>query len=356
MAHLDQLGERQVIARIRARLEASAPIRTDLVVGIGDDAAVVRPRRNRQTVLTTDGQVEGVHFDRRFSAPLDVGHRALAVNLSDLAAMGATPRWALLSLALPDAFPVEDIDGMVDGLARLAADHGMAVIGGNLTRSPGPLMIDVTAVGDVHPRGLLTRGGGRAGDEVFVSGSIGGAAAGLEMLRAGAHGPPERVPTHGLVAQGCIDRYLRPLPRVKLGEVAGRARAARAAMDLSDGLADAATQVAEASGCGIELDAASLPIDDNARAWWQAGGTDPITEAIRGGDDYELLLVVPPKWIGRLRHARSRGGDVTLTRIGRLTKDRSVHLLWRTGRAEVLPEGYDHWRAREAQPRREPVG
>src|SRR5216117_1932239 len=146
------LTERELIARIQERLPAPPAW---LIVGIGDDAAVVEPERNRLEVLTVDAIVEGVHFDRAFAPPEAIGHRALAVNLSDLAAMGAAPRLCLLSLALPATFPVADFDAMLGGLAALAARHRLHVAGGNLTRSPGPLVIDITVVGTVKRRQIL---------------------------------------------------------------------------------------------------------------------------------------------------------------------------------------------------------
>jgi thiamine-monophosphate kinase len=309
------------------------------VIGIGDDAAVVAPTRNALTVLTTDALVEGVHFDRRFSAPADIGYRALAVNLSDLAAMGATPRWALLSLAMPDALLVADIEEVVGGIADLGQQFGCEVIGGNLTRSPGPLMVDITAVGEARPRRVLTRSGGRPGDTLYVSGAIGAAAAGLEMLRGsqGRHQPAD------FSGGDCVARYLRPEPRVRLALAMSQARAARAAMDLSDGLGDAAHQLADASGCGVEIEAEALPIAPAARAWWEARGKDVVLQAMSGGDDYELLFAAPRAWGGRLRHARTRVAEPALTRIGVLTKDPGARVLLRDGTREQLPGGFMHW-------------
>lgn len=345
---ISELGERQLLARIRARLPGPP---ASVVVGIGDDAAVITPVRNAQEVLTTDASVEGVHFDRTLSSPADIGHRALAVNLSDLAAMGATPRWALLSLALPAAFEVEEVDGLIDGFIGLAAAHGVALIGGNLTKSPGPVMIDVVAIGSVRPRRVLTRAGGRPGDELFVSGTLGGAAAGLEMLREMPRlkpGPSE-VPIKATEGPGvspgnmCISRYRRPTPRVRLGAALAHGLAARAAMDLSDGLADGLTQIAEASGCGVEVDAEALPIDPAAREWWTAQGRDPVPAALTGGDDYELLIAVAAKARGRLRHVINRVTDPPLTKIGVLTRDPQARVLRREGKAEELPRGFEHW-------------
>ncbi len=154
-----------------------------VIVGPGDDAAVFVPQRGALEVLTTDAVVDGVHFDRRFVPPEAIGHRALAVNLSDLAAMGAQPHSALLSLMLPPALEVAAIDGVLDGLLALAARFGVALVGGNITSTPGPLTLDITALGSVRPRRILTRAGARPGDEVFVTGSIGDAAVALDALR-----------------------------------------------------------------------------------------------------------------------------------------------------------------------------
>src|SRR5436190_834022 len=178
---VSDLTEAELVERIRRRLE---PAPAWMVVGIGDDAAVVEPERNRLEVLSVDALIEGVHFDPAFTPPDAIGHRALAVNLSDLAAMGAAPRLALLSLALPPGLPLATFDGMIVGLTALAARHHLHVGGGNVTRSPGPLMIDITVAGTVKRRRALTRAGARPGDELYVSGTIGAAAAGLQMLRA----------------------------------------------------------------------------------------------------------------------------------------------------------------------------
>ena len=240
---VSSLSERELIARIHHRLPPSPDW---LLVGIGDDAAVVEPARNRLEVLSVDAIVEGVHFDRAFTPPAAIGHRALAVNLSDLAAMGATPRLALLSLALPVTLTVAEFDEMMASLTALAARVRMSIVGGNLTRIDGPLVLDVTVAGTVKRRQTLTRTGARPGDDLYVTGSIGGAAAGLHMLRAG-------VPS-GEASASCLQRYLYPEPRLQVGALLGRNRAATACMDLSDGLADAVRQLTGASGIGATID------------------------------------------------------------------------------------------------------
>ena len=232
---VSSLGERALIARITARLAMPSWV----IVGPGDDAAVIAPVRGALDVLTTDALIDGVHFDRRFVPPDAIGHRALAVNLSDLAAMGAEPRLALLSLALPADYACADFESLVTALAALAGQHGVHVVGGNLTRSPGPLMIDVTVAGTVKPRQALTRAGARPGDEIYVSGSIGAAAAGLKMLGTpGLNGGPDLA--------ACTARYLFPEPRIRLGLTLARNRAASACVDLSDGLGDGIRRIAQA--------------------------------------------------------------------------------------------------------------
>jgi len=310
------ISERDLVTRIQRHL---APPPAWVLVGIGDDAAVVEPERNRIEVLTVDALVDGVHFDRAFVPPDAIGHRALAVNLSDLASMGAAPRLALLSMALPASLPLDEFDGIVSGFAALAAQHRLHLVGGNLTRTPGPLTLDVTVVGTVKRRQALTRSGACAGDEVYVSGTIGTAAAGLAAL----------VKSQVAGRESQVERYLRPAPRVRLGTLLARNRAATACIDLSDGLADGAHRIAHDSGVGMTLDADAIPTDGDAQT------------AIAGSDDYELLFTVRPRTRNRLRTV-ARHSDVTITRIGVCTEPRDVVLL-RGGTPEPLPRGYSHF-------------
>ena len=348
MTTVSDLSERELIARIQQLLPAAPPW---LLVGIGDDAAIVEPERNRVEVLTVDAIVEGVHFDRAFVPPDAIGHRALAVNLSDLAAMGATPRLALLSMALPATLPLADFEAIAAGFAALAVAHRLHVVGGNLTRSPGPLMIDVTLVGTVKRRQGLTRAGAKPGDDLYVSGSIGSAAAGLRFLR-------DRVSQQSQAQSQCsgettatgdsrlTQKYLRPEPRIRLGVLLARNRAASACVDLSDGLADGAQRIAEASGVGVTLDAGALPIDPEARRFFEAQGLDPVEESMAAGDDYELLVAVRPRARGRLAAAIRHGG-APLTRVGRCTEARAVVIRRpgdTAGTETALPSGYTHFR------------
>jgi thiamine-monophosphate kinase len=275
---LFSVGEHALIERIHARLP---PPNASVIIGIGDDAAVVEPERNALEVLTTDSQVEGIHFDFAFVDPSDVGHRALAVNLSDIAAMGASPRVALL--------------------------------------------IDITVMGSVHRRRVLTRSGARPGDDLYVTGSIGGAAAALRLLR-------NETTRSSPAASAVAVRYRRPEPRLRFGVLLGRNRAARACIDLSDGLADGVRQLGRASGVGAVIDATALPIDKGAT----------LEEALSGGEDYELLFASAPKLRRRLEGVCRHVKDVAVTRIGRTTRE-GTFLLEKGGKTETLPEGFAHF-------------
>jgi thiamine-monophosphate kinase len=291
--------------------------------------------------------------------PDAIGHRALAVNISDLAAMGAAPRAVLLSLVLPDELEVAVVDAIVDGFIALAAQHRIAIIGGNITRSPrvgsgqapGPLMIDVTAIGSVKPRRILTRAGARPGDEIFVTGTIGGAAVGLRMLQTrlgsgivnrdsdqqtGFPDPGSRIPDP-------VQKYLRPEPRLRAGLLLGRNRAASACIDLSDGLADGLRQISAASGVGITVDETAIPLADGVAEFHRGLGSDALCAALAGGDDYELLFTVRPAWRGRLRAVRRLAGDLPITKIGVVTRDTRLIVRSASGDRD-LPAGFEHFR------------
>ena len=325
-------GERALIDLIRTRVPPAPPW---VALGIGDDAAVVEPERRSLDVFTTDALVDGVHFDRAFTPPDAIGHRALAVNLSDLAAMGARPRVALLSLILPADLLLSDLTAIIDGLLALAVRHKVALVGGNITRTPGPLCIDVTAVGSVHRRKFLTRSGARPGDVVWVSGQVGSAAAGLASLVSG--------PRTANAMTACEEVYLRPEPRLRLGLLLASNRAASACVDLSDGLADGLHRLASASEAGFVVDGQALPVSDEARAWFVSQEADPVMAALQGGDDYELLFTVGACQRSRLRSVRQALGGLALTRIGTVTKSRTVRLKTAGGECPV-PAGYEHFR------------
>jgi len=331
---LSSVGEPALIERLRSHL---APYPDHVVIGIGDDAAVIDPERNRVSVVTTDCLVEGVHFKREWTGARDIGHKALAVNLSDLASMGASPRASLLSLVLPLDLTLDEFDALIEGYAALANASGAVLVGGNLARSPGPLVVDVTALGSAHRRRLLRRDMARPGHELFVTGTIGAAATGLAMRMAGT--PLEAADEQG---RECVRRYEAPEARVRCGAIVARSGAASGAMDMSDGLASVAHAMAEASGVGVTIEAASLPIHPGAAAWAANRGLDAARFSVTGGEDYELAFSVPPRLRRRFLAAMARVKDLPVTCVGRFHKEPGVWLS-RDGATEPLGEGFGHF-------------
>lgn len=318
------LGEFELIETFLSRLGER---RNDVVLGVGDDAALLRPPPGLELACAVDTIVEGVHFPADLPAE-DVGHRVLAVNLSDMAAMGAEPAWALLALTMPRA-DAEWLRRFARGLHGLAREHGTAVVGGDM--SAGPLSATVAILGFVPAGQALRRAGARAGDEVWVSGTPGDAAAGLAALTGTLEAPP------GVLAP-LIERFRRPQPRVALGLVLRGI--ASACIDVSDGLVADLGKLCSASGVGASLDSTCLPFSAAMR-----GAADPARArrlALAGGDDYELLFTVPPGTDG-VPLGRSAG--VGLTRIGSIDGGAGVRIDGAAAVAE-LGHGFDHFASR----------
>jgi thiamine-monophosphate kinase len=296
--------------------------RARVPVGPGDDCAVLSPSRGAQCI-TTDAVVEDVHFKRAWYSPEDIGHKALAVNLSDLASMGAVPRWFVCALALPRDYPRRELLGLARGMSALARVHGITLVGGNFT-SARELSVTLTAAGELSPGSApITRAGGRPGDVLYVSGTLGDARLGLQQLLAGQR------------RSAAILRQKRPVPKVALGRLA--ARYASAGLDLSDGLAQDLGHLCTASRVGAELELERLPLSRAVRATLGTEG------ALAGGEDYELLLAVPPGRTSAFERACLRGEE-PVTRIGRLTPGAPGHVRDAVGRSLRLPAGFDHFR------------
>jgi thiamine-monophosphate kinase len=290
--------------------------------GPGDDCAVLAPAKG-QLCVTTDAVMEGVHFTRRHFSYEDIGYKALAVNLSDLASMGARPVWFVCAIGLPRAVEVGAVRAMAKGMARLARAHRLALVGGNFTRAP-ELSLTITAAGEVPRGSALLRGGGRAGDALYVSGALGDARLGLACLGM------QRAPH----AQA---RQRRPHPRVRLGLIARRY--ATACIDVSDGLAGDLGHLRKASRAGAEVDLGRLPVSRELRA---AAGGDAWRWALAGGEDYELLIAVPERRTAAFERACHAARE-RVTRIGRLTGGTAVVFRHPGGRRVRPPRSFDHF-------------
>jgi thiamine-monophosphate kinase len=337
-ATVSDIGEHGLIRWIRDAV-ATRPAPADVLIGIGDDAAVVQPRRNHVDVVTTDIQVEDVHFAWHLSTPGEIGARALHVNLSDLASMGAEPRYALLSLGLPPTMSGQRLHALLVGFLEAAARARVAVVGGNISQAPA-VTLDVTASGAVKRRAILRRAGARAGDEIYVSGSVGAAAAGLAWLDRHASGDGATVLDDMADA---VRRYRTPDARVALGVQVARNRAASACMDTSDGLADALQQMATASGVGMRIEQALVPVSPAVSAACALTGTDRWALALGGGEDYELVFTVPRRVRRAFLHATGRAGLPPVTRIGVCRKEAGVVMIDEAGAEHPMPAGYAHF-------------
>ena len=320
------LGEFGLIERLLARLGTGGE---GVVVGPGDDAAAVRVGTG--TVLATaDLLLEGVHFEIGLSSPADVGWKALAVNLSDIAAMGGTPRFALISLGAPAATPAATLEQVYAGLDECARAFSVAVVGGDTVRSDR-LIVSVAVVGEPGPHGIVTRSGAAPGQAVCVTGAVGGAAAGLALLRAASNDPAaaqllERYPS-------LAHAHRRPSPRIPEGLAAARA-GATAMIDLSDGLGRDVGHICDSSGTGVRLNAGSVPLADGVAATAEWAGVDPIDFGVGGGDDYELVVAIPPE----------RSGELGIAVIGEYVAGSDAVLDRGDGRLEPLSSmGWDHF-------------
>jgi thiamine-monophosphate kinase len=318
------LTEDQLLAAIRRVLSGAGP---EVIVGPGDDAAVVRSGAG-ELVLTTDAMVEGVHFRNELTTARDLGYKAIAVSVSDVAAVAASPRFALCALTLSDEVDAAWVMELAGGMRECCDEFALSLVGGNLSRG-GEISIVVTVTGEVVPGRAVRRGGARPGDRVVVTGSLGGSAAGLRLATQRSWSDDER---------DALRRYMRPTPRV--GEaVVLSSHGVTSMMDISDGLAIDLSRLCGASGTGARVEVARVPVHPAATQ----------AEALGGGEDYELLATLPDG--GAIDEARSElreGFGVSLTDIGGIIEGKGVGALVaidEDGAASPLTiEGWDHFR------------
>ncbi len=278
---IDQLGEFGLIDRIHHSLPAPSK---DVIVGIGDDVAVLRSNGDHVWLATCDIQMEGAHFLRTDIAPRDLGVKALAINLSDIAATGGTPHYALVSLGLPNDLEVEFVDELYAGMRSEAEQFGVDIVGGNISRSRLGLFIDIFLLGEAPRENILLRSGARVGDQILVTGSLGDAAAGVALVLDPTLSTSESYAT--LVRK----RYHLPTPRVREGQAIAAMHLANSMLDISDGLAGDLAHICEQSQVGARIVADKLPVSPENRALARAVHGDDFHFALYGGEDYELLF------------------------------------------------------------------
>jgi thiamine-monophosphate kinase len=325
-------SEFQLLAAFARRIRRAGSRAPGVVVGLGDDAAVLRASAREDLVVTTDAMIEGRHFERGWCSARELGWRLAAVNLSDLAAMGASPRGGLVSFAIPPGVSarfIEEVErGVIDHLARC----GARVVGGNISSIRGPLVLDITLLG-VCARGRAWRRRARSGDAIVVAGALGAAAAGVTLLRSGVRRGP------------LVRAYVRPVPRLDVVRALRRCRSVRGAIDVSDGLSSDVIHVCEASGLGCDIEAAALPVPPAVRVFCRKRGLDAAEWALHAGEDYALVLSVAPRDAAVVCRMIAAGG-IRASVVGQFTGDRGVYrLIDADGRARRFrARGWDHMR------------
>jgi thiamine-monophosphate kinase len=303
---ITELGEFGVIRRIKQILGEKSP---GEIVEIGDDTAVLKIPRDELLLATCDVQIEGRHFLKEKITPYQLGKRVAAVNLSDIAAMGGSPRYALVSLALPINTTVEFIEDLYKGMKESFGGFGAYIVGGNLARSPKEIFIDVTLLGTVVPDRVLLRSGAKPGDRVLVTGTLGEAAAGLQILLG-------KVKPGNLNVESLIEAYLTPEPQVQAGQILAGLRCVTAMADISDGLAGDIQRICEASRVDVEIWMNQIPISPITRRLAEENHRNPLDWALYGGEDYQLLFTAPEGEVERIISTLRKEISVEVTPIG----------------------------------------
>ncbi|HNP60134.1 MAG TPA: thiamine-phosphate kinase [Nitrospirales bacterium] len=338
-APVSEIGEFQLI---RALNRGFSPPGSRTLIGMGDDAALLAHPSSTHIVISTDLLVEGIHFSKNTASFYDIGYKAAVANLSDIAAMGATPTYILVAIALPSYVRFGDWKDLYRGLSVPCKSHGVQLVGGDTSASHSSLFLSITILGQVEPGHALTRGGAKEGDIIYVSGSLGNSAAGLACLtHQGSRGKISnlRQPMKFLVR-----RHLQPTPRIALGRLLSSRRLASAALDLSDGLSGDITHLCQQSRVGALILEANLPMSPHLLAYASQVGADPLPWVLHGGEEYELLFTVSPKKQHSLESAIKRL-RISATAIGVMTSRRSgIKITKKNGRThQLVPKSYVHF-------------
>jgi thiamine-monophosphate kinase len=331
-----KVTESRLIEAVRRRAAGGSGVRT----GIGDDCAVLELPSDARLLATTDLLLEDVHFRRRYTEPADIGWKALAVNISDIASMGGLSRWALVALACPAPTTLDEIEAFYEGMLALASEHAVSVVGGDTSTSPNGWLVNVTLLGTAVHTPLL-RSTARPGDLVAVTGTLGRSAAGLAVLER------PKAPD-ALAAATLADvtaAHLRPRPRAAEGAWLGAAAGVSAMIDLSDGLATDVGHIAEESRVGARVDLSAVPVAESARRVADALGADALVWATSGGEDYELLVTCPPEVFPRLRDGLQQATGTPLTAIGEITAEDPgrARFVNAAGRPVEVARGFEHF-------------
>jgi thiamine-monophosphate kinase len=336
------IGEFDLIRRLRRATSMPAAATTSVVAGIGDDAAVLKLTPGCLLLVTTDLLLEHIHFDLACTTYRQLGYKAAMANLSDIAAMGGVPRYVLIAMALTARERPSDVAVLYAGIHAACRPAGTAVVGGDTSASRSGLFLSLTVLGEAVPQEVLRRSGACTGDLIYVTGTLGDAQAGLELLRGHKTGP-RRTRLSARDKAFLIARHVTPTARLAEAQRLAKGRLASAAIDLSDGLAGDLRHVCEESGVGALVDVRRLPLSPSLLAYAQRQRQDPVAYALSGGEDYELLFTVPPTQVARVE-ALIRRRQLRATAIGAITPRRQgLRLIGADGAVRPLTsKGYEH--------------
>jgi thiamine-monophosphate kinase len=337
--------EIEIIERIRARAGPDKQLEDRVVAGIGDDAAVIATQAGTDLIACCDLMVEGVHFRREWAPPRLIGRKALASTLSDIAAMGGIARFTMTSVALPAGLPDGFVEDLFDGILELAAASGVALVGGDTSRSTDSIFIDVSLIGECQMGRAIRRNGAQPGEAIYVTGYLGASALGLKLLEAGFRLNGEGCndsTSLGALRRQAVLKHLVPQPRLEAGRALGEGSLAGSMIDLSDGLSTDLSHILDESAVGATIQEGALPVAECVRALAVNDNTiDPPGLALNGGEDYELLFTASRESERALADIARKTG-IPLTRIGEITSERGLRME-RDGEVQpVQPAGYRH--------------
>lgn len=307
---LSALGEFGLIRKLEKQCQA---LRADVIQGIGDDAAILETSPNNSLIASTDLAIEGIHFDLKFEKPKDVGYRTVTANISDMAAMGAIPKFILVALAAPPSYYVNTVRSIYRGFKEACCEHRISLVGGDTSASHSGLFLSLTILGQVKKNRALRRQGAKVGDLICVTGTLGDSRAGLEILQRQIQKKKTTSPRP--YESFLKKRHLRPTARLVLGQYLSQHRLAHAAIDISDGLSGDLLHLCQASEVGAELRAKDLPVSRQCHVYTAANDLDPFDFALIGGEDYELLFTMHPRHQSKLANL-SRKAKIPITCIG----------------------------------------
>ncbi len=332
---IEEIGEFGLIGKMAAKLP---PRSNNVIKGIGDDTAVLRHEQGHSLLMTTDMLVEDVHFSLKYGTYHSAGWKALAVSVSDIAAMGGTPTCAVVALAVPPGGLVGEIEELYAGIGDCSREYGVDIVGGDTVKSTGGLYVNVTLLGTVEPDKVIYRSGAAPGDVIMVTGNLGHSAAGLYALSNSIDS------TAGQLAGQVSHSHLYPAARLKEGQALGRSSLATSMNDISDGLASEIVEICEASDTGCELYSDKVPFSETTARVADKAGVDPVEWALYGGEDFELVFTVRPQNVEQVKAVLSQTGCCPAVVGTILPKVKGCSLIKNGSSFALKPRGYNHFR------------